>query len=314
MSAVSLRPNYRRAAATREVSLFVGWDYLLDLVEQVDGLLKRLSERYEEWRSRYEEAKSSASPFIHVGRPPRKVVYSVENVKMHKAAISVFFLTGGRAREILGTDRTPPLKPTQFRLDLDPDYIYIERMPVLKRYRKLDFEVLELDEMPYVPPAHRHLWHYDRKTGKFVRKVYRTIRLSETRTFYFRRDEPLVPYLLDWLEIALSRNMDRLLEGDYGYWYWFLRQLDPMREKYGARVSWRWIYPHWFRAQRASQLAVDYGLDLHEIADWGSWKSLEVVREYVGTASSIKKKMGEAKPSWLSPRGAWGSECSRGKV
>lgn len=41
-----------------------------------------------------------------------------------------------------------------------------------------------------------------------------------------------------------------------------------------------WITPHWFRAQRASQLALEYGLGLHELAEWFRWKNLEVAMHY----------------------------------
>jgi len=119
-----------------------------------------------------------------------------------------------------------------------------------------------------------------------------------TRSFQFLKAEPVVPILLEWLNHLLSTNANRVLENDYDYWYWFLRQLDPMKGKYGARVRWRHIYPHWFRAQRASQLATDYGLELHEIGDWMKWEELDTARKYVGTLGTITDKMKKAEPSW----------------
>ncbi|MEM4534970.1 MAG: hypothetical protein QW764_02880 [Desulfurococcaceae archaeon] len=279
----SKRTNYVRAAATRDVKLFCGWDYLLDLVNQTDRILERI-------------IAGDLKPVT----PP---AYNEFSSPMHKACFATFFLTGARAREILGDDErnppSPPLLVTNFRLDLDPSVVFVVDMPLLKRWKKVDWEIVTSPEVPDdVPPAHRKLWHYDKERKVYVKKKFVTEIVPETRTFFFRRDEPLVPYLLEWLEICKKLGRSKLFDGNYYYWYWFFRQFDCMREKYGTRVTWRHIYPHWFRAQRASQLAVDYGLDLHEIADWGSWKSLEVVREYVGTAGSIRKKMLSAKPPW----------------
>jgi hypothetical protein len=61
----------------------------------------------------------------------------------------------------------------------------------------------------------------------------------------------------------------RALDNRYPYWYLFLRKLDPMKKKYDG-IKWRWIYPHWFRAQRASQMGEEFGMRLDEIGNWGS--------------------------------------------
>lgn len=279
MKMVGKRPNYRRSVATREVNLFCGWEYLEKLVNQVENIIEKIKNG---------ELK-----------PLKRIKYDENSVLMHKAAIAIFFLTGGRAREILGTKYTKGLEVSNFRLDLDPNFIFVSGMTVLKRYKKVDYKIVTAKEIPDdTPPALTRLWHYNEATRRYERKIFITERVREYRTFYFRKDEPICKYLIEWIEKCKEIGRVKLLDGDYYYWYWFFRQLDPMRREYSAIVEWRWIYPHWFRAQRASQLAIDYGMDLHEIGDWGKWQSLEVVRQYVGTSASIRQKMLNASPSW----------------
>ena len=320
----SLRPDYERHAATKDVNLFVGWDYMLDLAKQVEAVVIKLRRERAEWEEKVKQLKrENPGKWFRADRPPRELPGSTdeESVAIHQGAIALFFLTGCRAREILGIKEKKevpvykgkrkkklvktivteewlikPLRATNFRLDLDPRYVYVEGCPVLKRYKKIDYDVVRTNEPDHVAPSHSALWHFDREERVFERRKWMTKRLFCYRTFYFRKDEPLVPYLMKLID--LRKNEESLLPGKYYYWYWFMRQLDPMKEKYGARVRWKWIYPHWFRAQRVSQLAVDYDLSLHEISQWGEWKSIEVVNAYVGLTGVIKQKMDRGRPQF----------------
>lgn len=47
----------------------------------------------------------------------------------------------------------------------------------------------------------------------------------------------------------------------------------------GRRVGIH-LYSHWFRAQRASQLASEYGFREHELLRWFSWKRYETAMRY----------------------------------
>jgi len=173
---ISLRPGYRRSVATEEVNLFVGWDYIFDLIGQVDPLIYALSKRREAWESAVLSAEALGTPKPR-GRPPRRVEYTPENILMHKASIALFFLTGGRISEILGIfDEekgewiSPPLRPTNFRLDLDPDFVFVEAMQVIKRYQKKDYEIVQAEKPANTSPAHFALWHHNKETGLYERK------------------------------------------------------------------------------------------------------------------------------------------------
>jgi len=297
----SLRPDYRRGAATRDVSFFAGWDYLIDLVEQTREVLNKKFPKRIGWLS-YDKNKA--------GRPPREITEN--DVLMHQAFISTLFLFGARIREIIGLygknneEISPPLKKSNIRLDISPDRIYVENLPVLKHYKKVDYDILYSDK-PVVSSSREFLWHYNKERKIFERKIWLTRRLYKTRTFFFPKDEPLVKYLLGWLNICEDETVFKY---GYNYWYNFIVSLDPMIEKYGSRVREfmptdksmkpRNIYPHWFRAQRASQLALEYSFSLHRLLEWFGWMSVGIAVKYASLGSPPEDKMFTARTTWRS--------------
>lgn len=50
------------------------------------------------------------------------------------------------------------------------------------------------------------------------------------------------------------------------------------------------LYPHWFRAQRACQLAVEYGWDASDLSEFFEWKHWPTALRY---ASKGYKKLAE---------------------
>jgi hypothetical protein len=187
-----------------------------------------------------------------------------------------------------------------FRLDF-PDRAYVDNIAVLKKFKKIEFSWLKSQEPPVISPSREGLWHYDDEKNMFVRRTWVTKRENKTRTFFFPKDEPLVPFLTKWLSIHDNyMSQPNILPYDYAYWYGFFRLLDPMADKYRDRVRWKHIYPHWFRAQRASQLAVEYGFTLHRLLEWFGWDSLEIASKYAALGSPPDDKMFTAKTSWRS--------------
>jgi integrase len=49
--------------------------------------------------------------------------------------------------------------------------------------------------------------------------------------------------------------------------------------------------PHRLRAERATQLVLEYGFDDHELTEWFHWKSPVVAHEYTTLAPKIMEKM-----------------------
>lgn len=121
-------------------------------------------------------------------------------------------------------------------------YVIVKAMPVLKRYKKVGERV-----------------------DKNGRKRWVTERKNAYRTFPIHMKEPLCPTLIDHVE---NSNPNRLFNLSRIHAYRIVRKLDDE------------IFPHWFRAQRASQLALEYGFSVHDLIDFFSWKSLQTATHY----------------------------------
>lgn len=79
--------------------------------------------------------------------------------------------------------------------------------------------------------------------------------------------EPLVPYMLEYIDSRANHN-----------------DLFP----YGRRWAYKWIkkvdpnwWPHRFRAERASQLVIEYGFNVPKLMKWFSWSDPKVPTRYV---------------------------------
>ncbi len=103
------------------------------------------------------------------------------------------------------------------------------------------------------------------------------------RTFPIKKSEALVQYLLARLE-RLPRDRPDALLFPSPYKTELARAYSPTRayqlvhaegHKHGIHV-----YNHWFRAQRASQLASEYGYQLHDLLEFFKWKNLRTAMRY----------------------------------
>jgi site-specific recombinase XerD len=135
-------------------------------------------------------------------------------------------------------------------------YVVVKAMPVLKRYNKV---------------------------GEFIdrngRKRWKTAGKKAYRTFPIHIKEPLCSPLLKYVE---ARRTERLFSIGRFQVYRIVRDLDDD------------VFPHWFRAQRASQLALEYGFDVHDLIDFFNWKSLQTATHYShmgwkGLANKMKR-------------------------
>ncbi|MEA2089532.1 MAG: hypothetical protein U9O89_02075 [Thermoproteota archaeon] len=111
------------------------------------------------------------------------------------------------------------------------------------------------------------------------RKSWKTDPVFTTRgIFTVRRFEPLAPVMISWIEkrsdyvFPSKSSRNKLLYLSRTRAYQILRDL-------GRRVGIH-LYSHWFRAQRASQLASEYGFREHELLRWFSWKRYETAMRY----------------------------------
>lgn len=87
-----------------------------------------------------------------------------------------------------------------------------------------------------------------------------------TRVFPIKASEPLVPFLVKWLR---GKKPDQpLFTVSRIRVYQLTTKLDPD------------IYPHWFRAQRASQLASEYGYSVHQLVEYFDWVDIKTAMRY----------------------------------
>jgi len=150
---------------------------------------------------------------------------------MSKALISFLFETGGRISEVLALKRS--------NIDFSqPEVILVKKMPVLKKYRKVG----EIED-----PS--------KKSGK----RWITEKIEATHTVPILKSSPLSPFIEKWCE---DKNLhERLFPITRTTALNWVRRIGKM-----VSPSFE-LYPHWFRAQKACQLASEYGYDVFSLKD-----------------------------------------------
>lgn len=178
---------------------------------------------------------------------------------------AALFCTGGRVSEVL------LLKPSMISVykGCTPKLIMFENMPLLKRYKKLsDF----LDDKGH--------------------KRYKTERIEATRDFSFRIDEPLVNPMLKWVIHALENKCEWLFPSPYTTKPLTRKWAYQLIDKIGDRVGLE-LWPHWFRSQRACQLASEYDFREASLLEWFEWEKWETAKKYAKLGPlGLAKKMG----------------------
>lgn len=189
------------------------------------------------------------------------------------AFVCTLFETGGRISEVLA------LLKTHFRLryDTEPPIAIVSGMPLEKRYEK---------EGDYIECllCHEHNDKWTREcegcgaslihNGKLR---YITRKLDVKRNdFSIRLDEPLADPMVEWIKdcdgglLFLSPYRDGPLSRQWAY--------NLVREA-GKLVDMH-LYDHWFRGQRASQLADEYQLKEMDLLEWFEWEKVETAKQY----------------------------------
>jgi len=209
-----------------------------------------------------------------------------------KVFFATMFELGCRIREVLGKRNpekpedwlSPPLKRSNF-LFTKPNRLIAIDVPILKRYEKLDHKIIRKRMIPPdVYPSHIKLWHLA-EDGMYERKVWTTKRRNDKRRVEMLITEPLLQlYVIPYVK----KTSGILFEMSYDYYYQLCRKMNPLEDDY-PKVP-EHIFPHWWRSQRACQLASEYGYSLHQLIEFFEWKDLETAQLYAKLAGKLADK------------------------
>ncbi|MBA7491953.1 hypothetical protein ES702_02501 [subsurface metagenome] len=197
-------------------------------------------------------------------------------LKLINAAPSLFmqglmaalFGTGGRISEVLA------LRKLNIDLSLHPEVVVVKQMPLMKRFEKVG----KVTKWKCVGHCNKRWKEKPTPVEYSTHKIeeyegWITKSVEDNRTFPIRLDEPLTSYLVDWYKTVRRknellfpikrsaafvkiRNVGRKLDADIP----FCSIRSPL------------LYGHWFRAQRACQLAFEYGFDNEDLERFFEWK------------------------------------------
>lgn len=184
-----------------------------------------------------------------------------------KRLVVAGFLTGGRISENF------MLEKKHFNFD-NPRVVVVEAMPVMKHYEKIGritkWKCEDHCKMRWGTHNHPEEPSPDeRERHNIVEYMgWKTRPKLAYRTFPFLKKEPLVPVFRELLE-----GVDgKLFNIKYNTAYTKVTEIGKALDT--------WIPTHWFRAQRASQLAYEYGYNEHDLIKWFLWSDYDTAFRY----------------------------------
>lgn len=218
-----------------DIVAFCGWDFLIDLLEACE------------------------SSGFGGGDPP----------EFMQGLLSGLFGTGGRISEVLAL-RTWMVDPY-----LCDKVVVIKQMPLLKRFEKVG----DVKKWKCVGHCSRR---WNRKPTPQEYKEHKikeytgwtTKPIMDHRTFPIRVDEPATPYFIDWWKRKVKAKEEVLFPINRSAAFVRVRNVGKRLDKDipFCNIRSSLIYDHWFRAERACQLAFDYGFDKDDMNEFFQWK------------------------------------------
>jgi len=235
--------EYQRASI-KNIKRFIGWNFLLDLIEECNNTLYRLDQ--------------------------------VELLRQRdKGLIAALFLTGGRIKEVV------QLRKANFDFETGKHLgvVVVKGMKLVKRFEKIG-EWMEFTE---VLPTNvmKRLYKWDEKEHMYYRRRWRTEPLDVARDdFPIWLDDRLFPFFKEWFDSVEDylfpagkiRKKSKLPHLSTVRCYQIVRGL-------GGRLGTH-LYDHWFRAQRASQLVKERKYNAEKLLRFFGWEKYETGLKY----------------------------------
>lgn len=182
--------------------------------------------------------------------------------------MAAMFGTGGRISEVLA------LRKWNVDTSLHPEVVVIKQMPLLKRFKKegnvtkwkcVGHCMRRWTEQPTRNDFREH--KIEMYTGWVTKPIV------DHRTFPIRISEPLTPYFVSWYE-KVKGDLDLLFPIKRSAAFVRIRDIGKELDQDIPFCNIRspLIYAHWFRSERACQLAFDYGFDRVDMNEFFQWK------------------------------------------
>lgn len=246
--------EYPKRRTIEDIIDFCGWDVLNNILNACER------QPYDTWRIRHRNR-----AFI---------------IARDKALMVASFLTGGRVNEVLD------LKVSNFDMNSSDEYIVISNMLLEKVYTYEQLkEPIIVTPNEYVELEDREHFRLENIMGD---KVYvkrwqtkRNVAQSIRKPFPIFKSDPLVPLMIRWIGIHKEKD-------DYLFASTDIRREGKSITSTRAyqiimsvgRICGVDIFPHWFRAQRASQLFKEWNLGWEELKLWFSWRTDVMAEKY----------------------------------
>jgi integrase len=175
---------------------------------------------------------------------------------LYKALVALLFETGGRISEVLNLRKSNFVK--------QKNYLEIREIPVLKRYRKIE-----------------KISDTSKKSGFH----WITEKRREFRSIPIPLSSPLIFYIIEYIQKL--KDDEKLFPITRQTAFNKIRQAGKVLDKNLE------LYPHWFRAQKASQLASEYGFDVFGLQEFFKWVDSDMARHYASLgAKGLARRMG----------------------
>lgn len=185
-----------------------------------------------------------------------------------KGLIATLFETGGRISEVLS------LRKWNFETELNPEVVVVKQMPLLKRFEKVGtvkkWKCVKHCDIRWTtkPRPEEYEKHNIKEYEGWLTKPVR-----DQRTIPIRVSEPLTEHLMNWLD-EVKQGSDRLFPLHRSAAFVQVRAVGRRLDEDIPLCNIRspLLYDHWFRSERACQLAFDYGFNRDDMNEFFQWK------------------------------------------
>jgi hypothetical protein len=185
-----------------------------------------------------------------------------------QALIGALFETGGRISEVLSLQRW------NIDLGLHPEVAVVKNMQLLKRFKA----VAKTTKWKCVGHCNKR---WNKKPSLYEYQIHNiqeyegwiTETVKDHRTFPIRLDEPLAAPFIDWVKKFRNPNA-RLFKIRRSAAYVRIKKVGQNLNKPipFSSIHSSQLFDHFFRAQRACQLAFDYGFTDTDLDRFFGWK------------------------------------------